>query len=100
MYIPNAAFLHMLYTALRISTTAESLLVGQVATLYCNSDLPLARKEWLHNGSLISLADGEGTAAALVLDPISTDDAGINYTCRVTTAYDTEEKNAVLDIQG
>ena len=74
----------------------KNLIVSNSARFQCSSDLDVLQIQWYRDGNRVLVS----TSDDITLDPISTDDNGANYTCRVTSPYGDQERSVVLDVKG
>ena len=67
--------------AITVSGAEQPLTVGQSANLSCMTILP-ASIEWRRNESTVSQSDANQTMLDYIIDPVSDDLHGVQYTCR------------------
>ena len=88
----------MCFTGLRISGNEGSLTVGDTATLTCSSDLDVTMIEWLRDGEVV--VSSTATVAELVLNQVNDSIHEVEYTCRVTSPYGSEERSTTVVVSG
>ena len=89
------------YLAVGITSTPETLTVGDTATFTCTSLLGQADTiEWLLVGGSSEETNSGQTTLNLVLDPVSESMNGAVYRCRVTIGGATVDQDVPVTVQG
>ena len=73
--------------------------MGQYLRLECSSDLDVKLIEWFKNGMKIATSS-TSSSSSFLHGQVSTDDEGLQYTCRVTSPYAVQEKNITFSVMG
>ena len=73
--------------------------MGQELRLECSSDLDARLIELFRNGMKIA-SSSNSSSISFLHGQVSTDDEGLQYTCRVTSPYAVQEKNITLSVMG
>ena len=80
-------------------TGNTNLIVSQIASLSCTTDLQVESLTWLLGSEVVSNTVGE-QQLVLTFDPVSDSLHNRVYTCRSVTSYGVQERNVTITVQG
>lgn len=86
------------YTGIETNLTSDALVVGSRVKFNCFSDLDPQTVTWYRNGS--SVASASGSSKEIIIDPVSTDDQEVTYSCIVVSPYGSQERDKSLNVAG
>ena len=80
-----------------ITTSPSSLVVGQSVTFHCTSDLDLIGIDWYRGDTRVATSTSQ---IETTLNPVSTNDEGMEYKCKARSPYGTQERSFILHTRG
>ena len=88
----------MYYTiGLQVTASTSVFVVGEVASITCNTDLDIEYMEWLQNGQVV--VSSTGYEVQLSFNPVNDTIHNKEYTCRATSPYGIQEESVSVITQ-
>ena len=87
----------MIYIGVEVSEHG-AFAIGSRVSISCSSDFGVQSVDWLHNGQVVSSA--EGSMGELTIQTVTESDHGSQYTCRTNAQFGTQERNISIQVEG
>ena len=79
------------------TTSPSNLVIGQSVTFRCTSDLDPTGIDWYRSDTLVATSNSQ---IETTLNPVSTNDEGMEYKCKARSPYGTQERSFILHTRG
>ena len=87
-----------IHAGIETNLTTNALVVGSHVKFMCSSDLDPQTVTWYQNGS--SVASASASSKEVIINPVSTDDHEVTYSCIVVSPYGSQDRDTSLNVAG
>ena len=85
-----------LCAGLQVSPIQMPLIVGDIVSINCSTDLDVTTIEWIKGSTTVTSCSSQ--SLTLLLDPVSADHHNTRYTCRANNSYGNCIQEKIIDV--